>query len=735
MGWFSQWWAQADHHLGEPAPRREPRSQQPPRPARNAQSRPRPGGDGMRSEEQIRKLLGRGRGGEPPRIIDEEPVTELLPPYSEQLYSDRSPGSAAPAPAPPAPAPTPRPARNVPSERQAIARRSSPSEPQPLDGPRRPRPRDTRNAEVWRFIDNNCVDPLSVLINCRREREYARRITLGVAAGELRMTDPDTSVLVLGPPQGAVGKSAACIIPAILTHLGPCISVSTKSDVFVATSWTRRRQGEVWSISFDGSPKLPGTRELRWSPISDDWGACLHRSEWMVNASAMAGDDKNKFWTMRAADLLAVILFYAGLTDRSMRWVVKTIGQLDLEGVYLPMISDLKERGHDIASSVIEGIVYTGDKTRGDIFATAGVILRPYMMPGALAVTKDPNFSMTDFARGNPKGGSLLLTENHLTNDTMIDGFTMMPKRRNWERQDYYRGRYDTVYIVVSEESMELCAPLIQGFMADCQRAVYAQHREEELKGRRRGETVLWALDELASCPLPVHKILRDAGSQSLQLICGLQSLTQGERLGPEGKDLVTLFGSVIALPGIRDVATLEILSKLIGNFDQEVWGGAFGGEKGREWHASVTYRSQPRLTPDDIYHGNPNDPDGGLIVMRNTWGWLSMQAYYRTWPWPFIMARDIELFMTGDPDVLAQGLPMPQLMRNGQTEHLAVLDPNLPETLLSWQLVYDNYLADWRAIVEKDHEEALQENARRTATEGIVLGFPTRGTDPDDVS
>lgn len=745
-GWWSSWWSQANHHLGQPPPEKKKAA---PRPsARRPNAEP-----GQRSEHFSKAWAAGARfveGG--PLIVRSAPAPWRRP---RGILPDRLTNTwevaAAFVEARPV---SERPPASVtelrPNERISYTaddddddfdddftppRSVEPVEPHRIATPRRLRPvPDVVESEVWSFINDDCIDPFSVLINCRRDPEYARRITLGMAAGELRMTDPDTSALVLGPPQGGIGKSAACIIPAILTWLGPCVSVSTKSDVFVASSWVRRRQGEVWSISFDGSPKLPGTRELRWTPISDDWDACFQRSEWMVNASVMASDTRNKFWTTQAADLLAPMLFYAGITGRDMRWLITALGRLDLEGTFVPMIKDLNDRGYEIAATALEGIIYLDQKTRGSIVATASVILRPFRMSGALDLSEDPNFSMAEFARGDPEGGSLLLTENRLVNYTMIDGATMRPKKRRWRRQDYYRSRADSVYIVVSEENMGLCAPLIQGFMADVQRAIYAEHRRNELAGNPRNQPVLWALDELASCPLPVHKMLRDCGSQGLQIVAGLQSLTQGEKLGPEGKDLVSLFGSVIALPGIRDVPTLEILSKLIGNFDQEVWGGSF--DKDDNWQASQSWQNRPRLAPDDIYRGNPNDPDAGLVIFRNTWTWLSMQAYFRTWPWPVLMLKDIELFMTGDPDVVVQGLPMPQLMRNGRAGHLAALSPTLPEKYLIWQRAYVNYLNEWHAKVETAHEEALLENASRdemTAEAAFKIHFPTRDQDDDE--
>ena len=71
---------------------------------------------------------------------------------------------------------------------------------------------------------------------------------------------------------------------------------------------------------------------------------------------------------------------------------------------------------------------------------------------------------------------------------------------------------------------------------------------------------VLWAIDELASCPVPLPTILRDAGSHGLLILGALQDLQQTTaKWGEEGKSLPTLFGNVVVTRGIRDVPTLEI--------------------------------------------------------------------------------------------------------------------------------------------------------------------------------
>ena len=311
------------------------------------------------------------------------------------------------------------------------------------------------NTEFFFELDR-AVDPFGLFIAQQRNPAISHSLMVGFAYDAFQMTDRDTSMLVLGPPRFG-SKSSGLVIPNLLTFRGPVVSVSTKPDIFVATAFTRRRQGQVWSFCPDGSEPLPGTRQLRWSPISDDWGGCLHRSEWMVKASGMTesgGRENNTFWTARAGDLLAVVLFYAGITGKSMRWLVEVIDAQRFKDDFLPMVKELEDRGHSTPASMLNGIIYTGDKTRADVFGTASVVLKPYRLPGSLATTEDPNFDVMHFVTGDPDKSNMLLEHRAENNPAVVFNAgtgQREQKERDWRKNLYQGGRYRTIYIVVSE--------------------------------------------------------------------------------------------------------------------------------------------------------------------------------------------------------------------------------------------------------------------------------------------
>lgn len=547
-------------------------------------------------------------------------------------------------------------------------------------------------------------DGLSRMIEMKQWPGNSHRLILGAQVDDLAQTAPDTSVLILGPPR-SVGKTAGLMIPIVLTARGPVVAVSTKPDLYVASALHRRRSGRILCYAPDGSPPLPGSEEVRWSPISDDWGVCLARSTWMAQASNMSkgSESSGKFWESRAATLLAVTLFYAGISGKDMEWVVEVISNYDLAGDFKPIHTDLIARGHAMPAKLLSGIVKGSDRTRADIFASCGVILSPYFLPGSLRTTKGANFDAEAFVKGQPD------ERNHLIRDSPMNGDTLhMANGRQWTEQlpwdNWIRqfGVYDTVYISCSEENMSLTAPLIIGFLGDIRRQVLKQHREDELAAlTERRPPVLWVLDELAACPIPdLSKILADAGSQNLIVCAALQTLGQTSRWGEEGKSLQTLFNNVLVLPGCREKDVNDLWSTLVGDFDQEVWQGSWSGTgKDKEWNASQSWQRRRRLEPSDIYSGNPNDRDAALVFHSHTWQWATLQIYFRTGLWP-VMLKASATFACRVPEIVNQGLPYPDLARRGDYSHLAAIHPELAKEFYREQLMYSQHqqaMTTWR--------------------------------------
>jgi type IV secretion system protein VirD4 len=127
---------------------------------------------------------------------------------------------------------------------------------------------------LWEQLETS-HDALGYLVSQRMVGDTRYRLPVGFSKGSYLYTRPRNQVLVLGPPQGAGGKTSGILIPALLSHLGPAVATTTKWDVPQATALAQARKGDVWWYDPSGGPTPPGFKELRWNPIvgSEDWTA------------------------------------------------------------------------------------------------------------------------------------------------------------------------------------------------------------------------------------------------------------------------------------------------------------------------------------------------------------------------------------------------------------------------------------------------------------------------------
>jgi hypothetical protein len=388
------------------------------------------------------------------------------------------------------------------------------------------------------------------------------------------------------------------------------------------------------------------------------------------------------------------------------------VAAMRLKEDFVPMVDELDRIGWKIPAGLLRGIIMGGDRTRAEVFATASVVLRPYLLPGVLASCNDPNLDIDGFVEGWAEGRSELLEEVHSNADYVrSDGTRRWVEEKPWHQWIKQRGVYETLYITASEETMSLVAPLIVGMLGDIQRAIYKQHRNNELDGRPRNAPVLWAIDELASCPLPgLPVLLRDCGSQGLLLLAACQSLTQlTAKWGEEGKSLQTLFNNIVVLPGIRDRETLELLSLLVGEFDREIWSQSWS-QKEKEFNASQSWQRMKRLSPDDIYRGHPYDPDAALVFTGNGWQWVTLQLYYRSHIWPLLMV-DTASWAMRNAWISIEGLPYPDLARGDDYRYLNAISPALAQRFYRQRRAYYANVQSWHGRIAADHDYALRLN------------------------
>ncbi len=170
-----------------------------------------------------------------------------------------------------------------------------------------------------------------------------------------------------------------------------------------------------------------------------------------------------------------------------------------------------------LAADVLIGIQRTDTRERSSIFSATAGVLAAYNADATRAMATNPNFDPVRFVSSS-----------------------------------------DTIYITAPEHKQALCAPLIVGLLEQIRHAVY-HHAQNQLPGR----TMLWALDEVANIA-PIHDLpalVSQAGGQSLQVMIGLQDLSQARtRWGQDAADgFMSLFQTRLVMGGIADSRTLEI--------------------------------------------------------------------------------------------------------------------------------------------------------------------------------
>ena len=344
--------------------------------------------------------------------------------------------------------------------------------------------------------------------------------------GAARHARSERAVLLVGPPRA--GKTSGVIIPAVIAHVGPAVSASTKPEVAQATRSARSRSGQTWGFDPTGTGGERGeSRELRWSPVgsSVSWDGALLMARAMTS-NLGAGTTDRTHWANRAQALLAPLLHAAAVHGRGMETVVDWVmrHELDVAGILLE-----DDRCSKLAFGSLLGLLNTEERERSSIFSATADALQAYTSENALAAAREPNFDADAFVRSG-----------------------------------------DTVYIHAPADEQAAAAPIVCGLLSEIRRATYRAHANGQLTHGR----MLFALDEVANiAPLEeLPQIASEGGGQGLMLLAALQDLSQArQRWGAQADGFLTLFGTKLILPGIADTKTLDAMSQMLGEYDRRV--------------------------------------------------------------------------------------------------------------------------------------------------------------------
>ena len=395
------------------------------------------------------------------------------------------------------------------------------------------------------------------------------RLYAGTTAGGLALAAPEQALLVLGPPRS--GKTTALAIPNVLCAPGPVIATSTKPDVLAATSQARARQGRCWLLDPSGSLQPPpGVTRVRWSPVAaartwDETLVVVHGMAGAARPGAGRGMGDIGHWTERAEALLAPLLHAAHLQgsgmDQVMSWLLRQKAG--------PAASILAAEGIQLGVDVLAGIEATDRREQSGIWSSAAGILAAYRSERVLDHSGPVNLDPAGLA-----------------------------------------GTGDTVYVCAPARHQALVAPIVVAFLEQARAGAYAAWPSPA--------PLTLVLDELANiAPIPdLPSLVSEGGSQGVLTVGCLQDLSQARsRWGGAADGFLSLFGAKLVLPGIGDMSTLELVSRLGGELDvparsvsQGPWWSAGRGASTESWSPQ-----RQRRVPVDAVSQQP--PGSALFI------------------------------------------------------------------------------------------------------------------------
>jgi type IV secretion system protein VirD4 len=401
---------------------------------------------------------------------------------------------------------------------------------------------------------------------------YGGRLYVGAVPGGLALADPQQAVLVLGPPRS--GKTTALAIPNVLAAPGPCIVTSTKADILAATLHARSRLGRCWLLDPTGATKPPaGVTRLRWSPVESavTWDEALVLARGLSGAARPGGRrGESAHWTERAEALLAPLLHAARLEGSGMEAVLRWVLRHDIDGPR----ARLARHGVSTAADVLDGIAATDSREQSGIWSSAAGILAAYRSDAALDNAAPANF--------DPRA---------------------------------LHSSCDTVFVCAPARHQELVSPIVVAFLDQARSGCYSAW-----PGAGRAAPLTLVLDEVANiAPLPdLPALVSEGGGQGIVTLACVQDLSQARnRWGPAADGFLSLFGTKVVLPGIADLATLDLVSRLGGEMDLPAQSRSYGPWWSGSAGPTVTWssRRQRRLPVEAV----SQQPPGTALVISGS--------------------------------------------------------------------------------------------------------------------
>jgi len=417
-----------------------------------------------------------------------------------------------------------------------------------------------------------------------RPRSEGGRLVLGYDTGWRRQpvaAEARHSVIVFGPTQ--MMKTVGIVIPALLEWTGPAMATSVKPDVIQTTRRHRKTRGQVWVYDPTGGLGRPGDT---WSPLAscEDWEGARKMGQWLTAAGAgtQQRDAVSEFFEVLGAKFLGPLLFAAANDDRPMSQVLRWVNT----GAEKEPAAILERLGDEAACESFEAHCRREERFKGNVVGTAEVILDVYNDP---AVARSAETSRID-------PSALLKGDN-------------------------------TLYLYAPEHEQERLRPLFEALIQEVMRVAVEQAATWD--NGQLPSPFLVLLDEAAHiAPLRnLAKLANTVSAAGIQLVSVWHDMAQIRALyGPLADNVVNGHRAKLLLPGISDPATLEYLSRLIGQTEYSHKSVSRGRRFGEDTTTDAPeYRE---LAPVELLRQLPKG-DAVLVYSNKPPIWLHLRPWF----------------------------------------------------------------------------------------------------------
>ncbi len=356
------------------------------------------------------------------------------------------------------------------------------------------------------------------------------RIGAAVATGQpVWGTWEDMHIDVWGP---RTGKTTSRAIPAILDAPGAVLVTSNKRDVVDATRAPRGGSGAVWV--FDPQGLADEEPAWWWNPLSyvTDEVKAARLAEHFASGSRPPGARTDAFFDPAGQDVLAALLLAAAWDNRPITEVYRWLSRPTDDTA----VDILRDAGYPLTAEQLAGHIAAPDRQRGGVFGTAQQM--------ATCLT---NRQAAQWV--TPAGG--------------------VDQRPQFDPHTFAAG--DQTLYLLSKEGRGSAGPLTTALTVAVIEA--AEDRARISPGGRLPTPLLGVLDEAANVcrwrDLP--ELYSHFGSRGIVLMTILQSWSQGVDVWGESgmRKLWSAANIAVYGGGVKDNEFLEMLSKLIGDYDK----------------------------------------------------------------------------------------------------------------------------------------------------------------------